>query len=122
MPHSSTVAKNLSSFGGPAFLTAEVGEPEVGGGEIESGDGVEGDVFLLSASFDLQLGYALDARFAFGEQRDSCLLFWQQRRGRGVRSRRVAPLIDRVEGGSGDFLFALFGGVLPVRGSAASSE
>ena len=81
VPQSSTVAKNLSRN---CFRRSE---PEIGGGEIESGDGVERDVLILSGGFDIEFGHALDAGFAFGEQRDfASVLQW--RRGRGERSRR----------------------------------
>src|SRR5580693_6983777 len=52
----------------PACLAAFVCEPNIGRGEIESGDSVEGDVLLLPCSFNIELGHAVNANFTFREQ------------------------------------------------------
>ena len=44
---------------------AGIVEPEISGREIESGGGVEGDVFFASGGFDVQFSLGLDATLAF---------------------------------------------------------
>lgn len=95
------------------MLTAEIGEPDVGWGEIESGDGIESYVPDLFTGFHLEFGEALDARLAFGEQSDLSSILKS-----GVGEERDlgwASGEGRVVGRSGDLLVAMFGGVLPAR-------
>ena len=74
---------------------------------------VSGGVIVFAGRFKIEFGHALDAGFAFGEQSDSASVV---ERGLGQQCNFGGSAIERrVEGGGGDFLFALFVVVFPAR-------